>query len=40
MRQLGADLDKMRAVATLLSARRVDTERKLKVFEEEKPSFL
>jgi ATP-dependent Clp protease ATP-binding subunit ClpA len=37
MRQLGADLDKMRAVATLLSARRVDTERKLKVFEEEKP---
>src|SRR5262249_21539566 len=36
MRRLGADLDKMRTAATLLSAHRIDTERKLKIVEEEK----
>ncbi len=36
MRQLGADLDKMQAAATLLSAQRIDTERKLKMVEDEK----
>src|SRR5262249_224069 len=36
MRQLGADLDQMRAAATLLSAHLMDTERKLRIAEEEK----
>jgi ATP-dependent Clp protease ATP-binding subunit ClpA len=36
MRQLGADLDRLRIAARLLSARRVETERKPKMGEEEK----